>query len=235
MEKISVVVADDHALFREGLRRLLDHEEDIECVAVAQDGEEVVALTKQHVPDVVLIDIAMPKVDGIEAAKQIKSACPTTAVLMLSAYKHDRYVYACMRAGVDGYLLKNMAPGELANAIRLVHAGEAVFNLEATSNVLCRLFHIRDKQGVGADGLRSRELEVLKLATKGMNNKDIASQLCISEHTVRSHFGNIFRKLGTETRTEAVSLAFKKGLITVDDLVAEKGDDEVSTRLDSVR
>ena len=145
MKKISIVVADDHTLFREGLRRLLNHEKDLECVALAQDGEEAVALTKQLMPDVVLIDIAMPKVDGIEAAKQIKSACPTTAVLILSAYKHDRYVYTCMRAGVDGYLLKNMPPDELTNAVRLVHAGQAVFNLEATSGVLSRLFDIKDK------------------------------------------------------------------------------------------
>jgi DNA-binding NarL/FixJ family response regulator len=217
MKKISVVVADDHALFREGLRQLLNREEDLECVAVAQDGEEAITLTKQYMPDVVLIDISMPKVDGIEAAKQIKSACPTTAVLILSAYKHDRYVYTCMQAGVDGYLLKNMPPAELTNAIRLVHAGQAVFNLEATSGVLSRLFD-KAKEKVGADELHSRELEVLKLAARGMVNKDIASQLCISEHTVRSHFANIFRKLGAETRTEAVSLAFKKGLIAVDDL-----------------
>jgi NarL family two-component system response regulator LiaR len=218
MEKISILLADDHMLFREGLRRLLDHEEDLECVAVAQDGEEAVALTKQHRPDVVLIDIAMPKVDGIEAARQIKSACPKTAVLILSAYKHDRYVYTCMQARVDGYLLKNMAPRELTNAIRLVHAGEAVFSFEATSGILNKLFDVKDKEKAGAGALRSRELEVLKLAAQGMINKDIASQLCISEHTVRTHFANIFRKLGAETRAEAVSLAFKKGLITVEDV-----------------
>ena len=218
MKKISILLADDHMLFREGLKRLLDHEEDLECVAVAQDGEEAVALTKQHRPDVVLIDIAMPKVDGIEAAKQIKSACPKTAVLILSAYKHDRYVYTCMKARVDGYLLKNMAPRELTNAIRLVHAGEAVFSLEATSGVLDRLFDVKDKEKAGVDDLCSRELEVLELAAQGMINKDIASQLCISEHTVRSHLANIFRKLGAETRTEAVSLAFKKGLINMDDV-----------------
>ena len=218
MKKISILLADDHMLFREGLKRLLDHEEDLECVASAQDGEEAVALTKQLRPDVVLIDIAMPKVDGIEAAKQIKSACPETAVLILSAYKHDRYVYTCMKARVDGYLLKNMAPRELTNAIRLVHAGEAVFSLESTSGVLGRLFGVKDKEKTGVDDLHSRELEVLKLAAQGMISKDIASQLCISEHTVRSHFANIFRKLGAETRTEAVSLAFKKGLINMDDV-----------------
>jgi len=113
MEKIRILLVDDHVLFREGLRELLQHEEDLECVAIAENGAEATELARELLPDVALIDIAMPEMDGIEVAKQVRLACPTTAILMLSAYKHDNYVSASMRVGVDGYLLKTIPPREL--------------------------------------------------------------------------------------------------------------------------
>ena len=219
VKKIKILVADDHKLFRDGLASLLERSGDIECVALAQDGEEAVTLTRELAPDVVLIDVAMPKLDGIETAKLIKSARPRTAVLMLSAYKDDSYVFACMQAGVNGYLLKNMPPDALINAIRTAHAGETVFSHEATSGLLSKLLTAADKTTVGPGGLHSRELQILSLAARGMTNKQISAQLCLSPNTVRTHFANIFKKLGASSRTEAVAYAIKEGLIKAEESI----------------
>ena len=218
MEKIRVLSVDDHVLFREGLRLLLEHEEDIECVAMASNGKEAIKLAQELRPDVALVDIAMPEMDGFEIAKRIRVVCPRTAILIISAYKHDNYVRSAMQAGADGYLLKNTHPRELINAIRLVHAGGAVFSLEATREAVCRVFAADDKEGTDSNELNSRELEVIKLAAKGMNNRTIAGAMYISDNTVRTHFVSIFKKLGAQSRTEAVSLCLQRGLITLDDL-----------------
>jgi NarL family two-component system response regulator LiaR len=220
VDKIKVLLADDHILFGEGMRRLLMTEADIECVAIAADGEEAVRLTKELHPDVVLIDIAMPKMDGIEAARQIKSACPQTAVVIISAYKYDHYVLACMQAGVNGYLLKNTPHSDMVNAIRMVRSGEGVFSLEATGKVLRRLASDKGNLETGFGGLHKRELQVLKLAAAGLGNKEIARELGISENTVATHFVNIFRKLGVESRTEAALYAFREGWLKVEDIAS---------------
>ena len=216
MEKIKVLVVDDHPLFREGLCRILNTEKDMSCMAAADSGEEGVKLTKKLLPDIALIDINMPGMDGIEVAKQIKAACPDTAVLMLSAYKYPYYVLSCLQLGVDGYMLKNAPRSELVNAIRMIHAGEGVFSIEATSKVMSSLG--TDKEKAGTNALRKRELEVLKLAASGMANKDIASQLGISSNTVGTHFVNIFRKLGAQSRTEAILRALKEGWFILDEI-----------------
>lgn len=220
MAKIRILLVDDHVLFREGLRELLEHEEDLECVAIAQNGAEAIKFAGEFSPDVALIDIAMPGIDGIEVAEQVRLACPTTAILMLSAYKHNNYIRACMRVGVDGYLLKTTPPAELINAIRIAHKGGSVFSLGDTRDVMHRVFTAIDKEKLGSNGLQSRELEILKLVAKGMSNQIIASELCLSTHTVRTHLGNIFRKLEVKSRTEAVSYALKQGLITLADLAS---------------
>lgn len=225
MDKIRILLVDDHVLFREGLRELLEHEEDLECVAIAGNGAEAIKLARELLPDVALIDIAMPEMDGIELAEQVRLACPTTAILMLSAYKHDNYVRASMRVGVDGYLLKTTPPRELINAIRFVHTGGNVFKLGDTREVMRRVFTAGDKEQLGSNELQNRELEILKLAARGMSNKMIGSELCLSTHTVRTHLGNIFRKLGVESRTEAMSHALKQGLLTVADLSSERSSD----------
>lgn len=221
MEKIRVLIADDHPLFGEGLCRLLNHEKDLYCIGVAVDGLEAVKLAKELHPDVTLIDVSMPKMNGIEAAKQIKRICPTTAILMLSAYKYQHYVLACMEAQADGYLLKTTPRKELIYAIRMVHGGQGVFNLEAISNVFHGLVSLTGKQRAGSCKLHSRELQVLKLAARGMSNKQIASELGISSNTVGTHFVSIFRKLGVESRTEAALYALKEGFITMDDVASE--------------
>ncbi len=212
------MVADDHPTFREGLSRYLKDEEDIEVVATSADGEETVRLAKQLMPDVIIMDIAMPKLDGIEAAKQIKQACPNTAILMISGFNYESYILASLQAGAAGYLLKSASIREVIYAARMVYSGEAVFNLAAASGILRRLSAGRDQEWGGLGTLNKRELEVLKAAAKGTSNKDIANKLSISERTVQTHLFNIFRKLGVGSRTEAVLHALKTGWLTLDDL-----------------
>ena len=218
MDRIRVLVADDHPAFREGLCRLLEEEEDLEVVARAADGEEALRLAKELLPDVAIIDVAMPEVNGIEAATQIKASCPATAVLMISAYNYQSYILASLRAGAAGYLLKNAPLRELINAVRFVHAGEAVFDLKATSSILRRLVADNAEERTGLGRLQHRELEVLRTAAKGMSNKEIATELVISERTVQTHMVNIFRKMGVSSRIEAVLRALKEGWLSVDDL-----------------
>ncbi len=223
MGKIRVLIADDHPLFREGLCRLFQDEEGLECIAMAEDGEEAVKLTQELRPDVAILDVNMPKLTGIDAARQIKQTCPKTAVLMLSAYKYNHYVIASIQAGVDGYLLKNTPRSELIESIRMIHSGKGIFNIEAISKILRRLTSGTDSAESGANELRKRELEVLKLTARGMSNKQISSELNITDNTVGTHLVNIFRKLRVESRTEAALYALKEGLISTDD-IASKGE-----------
>ena len=212
------MIADDHPAFREGLCQLLEGEEDLKCIAKPEDGEEAVRLAKELAPDVAIIDVAMPKLNGIEAAKQIKVACPNTAILMVSAFGYESYVLASLRAGAAGYLLKSAPLRELTNAVHSVQAGEGVFDLKAASKILQRLSAEKGEEKRSPEELHRRELQVLKLAAKGISNKQIASKLSISERTVQTHLVNIFRKLGVGSRTEAVLHALKEGWLTLDDL-----------------
>ena len=218
MKKINVLIADDHPAFREGLCRFLEDEEDIEVVAQAKGGEEMISLAERLRPDVAIVDVAMPGLSGIEAAKRIKEACTTTAILMLSAYDYESYVLASLKAGAAGYLLKDTPLFELASAIRMVHRGKAVFNLKATGNILNLLTAGSHQRTSGSGQLYDREIQVLKLLAKGMSNRDIAGELIISERTVQTHLVNIFKKLGVGSRTEAALHALKKGWLTLDDL-----------------
>jgi DNA-binding NarL/FixJ family response regulator len=220
--KIKVLVADYHPVFREGLCRLLEDEIDLEIVGSAADGEEAIRLAKDLVPDVAIIDVAMPGISGIDAATQIKAACPATAILMMSACRYESYMLASLRAGVAGYLLKNVPLRDLVNAIRLVHAGEAVFDLKAASKILSRMAGDKSEERRDLEGLGRRELEVLRLAAKGISNKEIGAELVISERTVQTHLVNIFRKLRTNSRTAAVLTALKEGWLTIDDLPSKQ-------------
>lgn len=217
MSNIRVLIADDHVLVREGLSRLLEKEPDIECIALAQDGEEAVKLAKKLVPDIVILDVSMPKMSGIQAVREIKKACPTTAVLVLSAYKYDHYVVACAKAGAQGYLLKRHLPSDaIARAVRMLHAGEVVYDREVNRILLRRLAgknEAKESQG----GLGKREFEVLQLLIEGKSNKEIASELSISTLTVGTHVANIFKRLGVKSRTEAVAFALKQGLVGPDE------------------
>jgi len=218
VEKIKILVADDHPAFREGLSRLIGAEEDLEVVAMAADGVEAIRLAKELQPNVAIIDVAMPVVDGIEAARQIKAACPATANLIISAYGYESYMLASLDAGAAGYLLKNASLRDLVSAVRSVHAGKAVFDLKAASKILHRLAPKTGEERRRLGELHGREMEVLKLTAKGMSNKEIAAELSISERTVQTHLTNIFRKLGVGSRTEAVLHSLKEGWFTLNDL-----------------
>jgi DNA-binding NarL/FixJ family response regulator len=218
--KIGILIADDHAVVREGTRQILEHEDDLEVVAEASDGEEAVRLVGTKKPDVAIIDIAMPKMDGIEATKRIKALYPATAVLILSAYDDDQFVFSLVEAGAAGYLLKSIRGQELIDAVRAVYNGESVLHPAIARKVLNRLAPTsgEPKGHKLLDVLSEREIEVLRLATRGLSNQSIASELCLSLRTVQAHLGHIFNKLQVSSRTEAVVRALKEGWITLDDV-----------------
>ena len=220
MAKIKVLIADDHAVVREGTRRILEQEPDMEVVGEAGDGEEAVNLATSLKPDVAIIDIAMPKLDGIEATKRIKAAWPSINILILSAYDDDQFIFSLLEAGAAGYLLKSIRSRELIDAIRAVYSGESVLHPSIARKVLNRFVSASGKQeGQEPSGVLSdREMEVLKLAAKGLSNQDIAEKLYLSIRTVQGHLGHIFNKLQVGSRTEAVVRALKEGWVTLDDV-----------------
>lgn len=217
--KIRVLIADDHKVVREGTRELLQKEHDLEVVGEAGDGAEAVELVKQLEPDVVIMDIAMPGLNGIEATKQIKELYPRIAVLILTAYEYDQYVFALLEAGAAGYLLKDVSVENLIEAIRAVYAGESVLHPAITRKVINRFSRFDEKAGTrnGLEQITEREIEVLGLAARGMSNRDIAAELSISVRTVQTHLSNIFNKMGVGSRTEAVMYGLRTGLITLED------------------
>jgi NarL family two-component system response regulator LiaR len=220
LETIKILIADDHAFVREGTRRILEQEPDLEVVAEAGDGEEAVRFASSLKPDVALIDVAMPKLDGIEATRQIKALCPAVAVLVLSAYDDDQFVFGLLEAGAAGYMLKSVRGHEIVDAIRAVHAGESVLHPSVARKVLNRFAGVSSKprERKSLELLTEREMDVLKLVTKGLSNKDIADDLCLSVRTVQGHLANIFNKLRVGSRTEAVVHALKEGWVTLDDV-----------------
>lgn len=220
MEKIKVLLAEDHVVVREGTRELIRHEPDMEVIGEAGDGEEAVELANRLQPDVVIMDISMPRLNGIEATKRIKVLQPNTALLILTAYDSDQYIFAVLEAGAAGYLLKNVRSAELINAIRAVHAGESILHPTVARRVICHLVSPtpNNVEVKIVEPLSEREMEVLKLAARGISNKDIAEQLFLSPRTVQAHLGNIFSKLGVASRTEAVLWGLRKGWLTLEDL-----------------
>src|SRR3990170_563646 len=217
--KIRLLLAEDHVVVREGTRALLQREQDMEVIGEAGDGKEAVELANKLRPDVVVMDIAMPGINGIEATKQIKTCCPRTAVLILTAYDNEQYIFALLEAGAAGYLLKNVRSSELVAAVRSVYGGESVLHPAVTRKVIERLglSSARAAAERASGPLSDRELEILRLAAKGLSNKQIASRLCLSARTVQAHLGNIFNKLGVGSRTEAVLYALKRGWIAPED------------------
>ncbi|MBA7674552.1 Transcriptional regulatory protein DegU [subsurface metagenome] len=219
MEKIKILIADDHAVVREGTRQILEQEPDLEVVAEAIDGEEAVKFAGSFEPDLAIIDIAMPKVDGIEATKQIKALYPNITVLILTAYDDDQFVFGLLEAGAAGYLLKSVRGKELVDAVRQVHAGESVLHPAIARKVLNRFVAAQDKSDVRKEKVLSeRETEVLQLATQGLSNQEIADRLFLSLRTVQAHVGHIFNKLQVSSRTEAVVRALKEGWISLEEI-----------------
>ncbi len=219
MERMTILIADDHPVFRDGIRKLFDDQEDMEVIGQADDGEDAVKLAKELKPDLVIMDITMPKLSGIDATKQIKAELPGTAILLVSGYSYDSYIIAALRAGAAGFLSKGARTSELLNAVNAIRKGEPVMDPTLAFKVLRHLVPTDDMDvRPQLEELHERELEVLKLAAKGMTNKAIADKLVISDRTVQTHFANIFRKLNVSSRTEAVLRALKEGWLTPDDL-----------------
>ena len=225
MDKIKVFIATDDTIFQEGLYQFIQDEEDLECMAKPTNGEDTVRLAKEFLPDVVIMDLDMPLSDrraqagqAVEIVRQLKAAHPPVAILMVMAHGFGPSLFVSLQAGVAGYLLKKTAPRELINAVRSLCAGEAVFNLEAVNELIDNLASDKSADTKSLEQLRPREVEVLKAAARGIGNKEIGSELGISERTVQTHLVNIFRKLDVSSRTEAVLQGLKQGWLRLDDL-----------------
>jgi NarL family two-component system response regulator LiaR len=220
LDQLRILLVDDHVVMRQGTRQLLEHEPDMQVVGEAGDGEEAVALASRLKPDVIVMDVAMPKVSGVEATRQIKQLLPSAVVLVLTGYDYDEYVFSLLEAGAAGYLLKDVSGDDLVSAIRAVCAGEPVLHPAVVRKLLGRF------QSDGADppepavqcGLSEREMEVLMLAAKGMSNKELGEALFISVRTVQAHMRSIFNKLGVGSRSEAVIHGLRKGWFSLDDV-----------------
>jgi DNA-binding NarL/FixJ family response regulator len=215
---IRVAIADDHAVVRQGLRTFLELQDDVEVVGEAADGAEAVELVERTEPDVVLLDLVMPRIDGIEAIRQIRARCPATRILVLTSFADDRTVLPAVRAGAAGYLLKDVQPPELVGAIRTVHAGEALLAPAVATMLVEQLAAEDGANGAGGDEpagphLTPRELEVLAELARGRANKAIAFDLGVSERTVKTHVSNILGKLGFTDRTQAAVYAVEHGLV----------------------
>jgi DNA-binding NarL/FixJ family response regulator len=219
-EPIRVLIADDHALFRRGLEMVLEEEAGIDLVGQASDGAEAVQKAGEALPDVVLMDIRMPKIDGIEAARQMKDIAPSAKIVILTISDED--LFEAIRAGASGYLLKDIPLDEVAEAVRSVHGGQSLINPSMAGKLLSEFATLarRDAEEepakhAPAPKLTEREMEVLRLVARGMNNRDIAKELFISENTVKNHVRNILEKLQIHSRMEAVMIAVREKLIEI--------------------
>ncbi len=201
---VRVLIAEDHAVVREGTRRILERDPLVETVGEAEDGAQAVSLAAELQPDIVLLDLRLPVLSGIDAVSRIREVSPRTRVLILSAYDDDDYVFAALEAGAAGYLLKTAHGSEVIDAIHSVHRGDVVLHpIIAAKLVRARLAE-RQHSGQAEDTLTDREDDILRLAAKGLRNKDIARDLGLSTRTVEGHLSHIFAKLGVSSRTEAI-------------------------------
>jgi DNA-binding NarL/FixJ family response regulator len=208
---IRVLLADDHVVVRAGIRQFLEQAQDIQVVAEASNGKEACELLEQFKPDVVVLDIQMPLMSGIEVTRWIRSNRLSVGVLILTAYDDDPYIHAVLQAGANGYVLKTSEPNEIIDGIRDVYQGKSVLDASLTQKLIAKLSGKADTELV--EPLTDRELQVLALTAKGFTNKASAVQLGISDRTVQNHLANIFQKLNAESRTEAVMRAVSLGLI----------------------
>ncbi|MCI0880007.1 MAG: response regulator transcription factor [Chloroflexi bacterium] len=208
-------MVDDHAVVRDGLRVMLDRREEFVVVGEAENGLEAVAKVRELEPDVILMDLRMPELNGVEAMRQIRAENSEAKFLVLTTYDTDEYIFDAIEAGAKGYLLKDASREDLFQAISAVHRGESLVQPRVASRVLDRLAQLTRQAGQAAEPqlLSDRELEVLQLMASGAANKQIASDLTISESTVKTHVTNIFQKLDVNHRTEAVTKAMSKGII----------------------
>jgi NarL family two-component system response regulator LiaR len=215
LSKIKVLLADDHSLFREGLRSLLEEQNDIKIVGEAEDGLETIRLVQQLRPTVILMDINMPVVDGVEATRMILKEAPSIGIVILTMYPQDEYVFQALKAGAKAYLLKDTPSKKLLNVIRTVHAGEAVMDAELTTRLLGEFRRMANKEEESPtfQTLTDQELRILTMVAEGASNKDIAIDLALSERTIKNYMSLIFQKLQVNNRTEAAIRAMRDGLV----------------------
>jgi two-component system, NarL family, response regulator DegU len=222
---IRILIADDHALLRQGIRNVLELEEDFDIVAEAGDGEEAVKRTGEFLPDIALIDINMPRLNGLEVTKRIRDSFPGVKVIVLTIHDDESYVVEVVKAGAAGYLLKDVEPGMLIKAIRTVFDGESFIYPTLAKKLFGEITRLEGERRQGTanflqhgreERLTLRELEVLQLIAKGLSNQEIAGQLFLSEKTVKNHLTNIFRKIDVNDRTQAVLYAIKNKIVVLD-------------------
>jgi two-component system, NarL family, response regulator LiaR len=211
---IRVLIADDHAVVRQGLRTFLDLQADIDVVGEAADGEEAVAVATEHAPDVILLDLVMPRLDGIGALRRLREAAPAARVIVLTSFGEDERLFTALRAGASGYLLKDVEPAELVRSIRTVHGGGAPLSPAVAARVVEELASGGGAGRAAADDLTPRELEVLCLIARGQSNKRIALELGVAEKTVKTHVSHVLAKLGLSDRTQAALYAVREGLVS---------------------
>jgi len=214
-QAIRVLIVDDHTIVRKGIRALLAEIEGIEVVGEADNGQEAVTQAQTLHPDVILMDLAMPKMDGIEATRQIKTSQPESRILVMTSFAADDKVFPAIKAGALGYLLKESAPEDLVQAIHQIHRGESSLHPTIARKVLQEITHPSDRPPT-PDPLTEREAEVLRLVAQGLSNQDIARKLNISDPTVRTHVSNILSKLHLATRIQAALYALREGLVPLD-------------------
>jgi len=220
LPKIKILLADDHTMLRQGIRVLLDREPDFEVVAEASDGEEAVRLCGEYKPDVVLMDVGMPKFGGLEATRQIKVAYPNIAVMVLTIHDDLEYIIGFLEAGASGYMMKSAYGEKLSRAIRSILVGDMVLDSIVGEKLLkcASVHHLYPAQLEGKQQLTSREIEVLSLLARGISNRDIALELGISIRTVKGHMVRIFSKMKVKSRTEATLSALKQGLVSLEQI-----------------
>ena len=215
---ISIVLADDQAMVRAGFRMILEAEDDLEVVGEASDGEEAVAVTRRLQPDVVLMDVQMPRIDGLEATRRLGTdASVRSRVLVLTTFEQDEYVFEALRAGASGFLLKDVPPEQLADGIRVVAGGDALLAPSITRRLIQEFAAASPAAPApppGLDELTARELEVFKLLARGMSNAEIAESLVVSDSTIKTHVAHLLAKLGLRDRVHAVVLAYESGLVS---------------------
>ena len=221
-----VLIADDHPMLREAMRNVIEKQQDMAVIGEAGDGDEAVKLSLKLKPDIVIMDIVMPKLSGIEASKQIKNGNPSIAVLILTAYDDDRYIFGLLEAGAAGYLLKSARSNDIVEAIRAIHLGETVLHPSIIAKLLKRALQVEvkhiepeePKENKGGDILSPREMEIIRLASRGMSSKEIAGELSLAVRTVKAHLSNIFNKLSVASRTEAILKGLREGWLTLEEV-----------------
>jgi NarL family two-component system response regulator LiaR len=213
---ITVLLVDDHKLVRQGVRAFLEAHDEFLVVAEAESGAEAVKLAEEHIPDIVLMDLVMPGMDGVEATRQVKNTSPRSQIVVLTSYHEDEHIFPALEAGATSYILKDIDMEELAEAIRRSARGEVTLHPRVAARILQELHGTKGDEINPFTELTKREMEVLKLIANGLSNAEIAEQLVISDHTVKGHVSNIFRKLHIADRTQAAVYAWQKGVVRRD-------------------